>query len=212
MSTPSTGAPGNVPPKLLERPVQDGTVPDEPFTLLGEWLPSNDDPERPLCTLATVDEAGLPDARTVLLSAFHGDRVTVHTEASTRKMAQLRAHPFAAIVLRWPELARQAVLRGAVVDSGEQEAAEAFARRSRYLQLLASLNTPEMARRPRAEREEAFVAFDAAHAEPPQPDGWAGLALLPREFAFWEGSGMGPSRRVRYRRADAGWEREFLPG
>lgn len=212
MSAPTSGAPGDVPSALLDRPVQDGTAPADPFALLGDWLPSNDDPERPPCTLATVDEEGVPDARTVLLSALHGDRVTIHTEAASRKVRQLRAHPVGAIVVRWPELARQIVLRGTVVDSGEEEEAEAFARRSRYLQLLATLNTPEMALRSRAEREKAFAEFDAAHLRPPQPAGWMGFALVPSEITFWEGAGTGPSRRAQYQRVADAWQLAYLPG
>ncbi|MBP2437290.1 pyridoxamine 5'-phosphate oxidase family protein [Microbacterium amylolyticum] len=212
MSRETSGAPGNVPPKTLERPVQDGRVPHDPFPLLADWLPENEDPNRPVCTLATVDENGLPDARTLLLSGHYDDRVTFHTEASSRKAIQIRVNPVGAIVVRWEELARQVVLRGRVVPSSEAEAAAAFARRNRYLRLLASLNTDEMAARPRVEREAAFADVDRSQPNPPQPEGWAGYALIPSDVLFWEGSGAGPSRRARYRRDGSGWSLSFLAG
>ncbi|WP_051172749.1 pyridoxamine 5'-phosphate oxidase family protein [Microbacterium indicum] len=206
------GAKGNVPPEGLERRVQDGDLPADPWDLVRAWLPEDDDPDRPLCTLATVGLDGVPNARTVLLSAVHDGAVAIHTEASSRKAAELAAHPSAAIVVRWPELARQLVLRGPVAPTAAEEASAAFGRRSRYLQLLASLNEPEMAARPRAEREAAFAAFDAATPAPPEPDGWVGFALTASEILLWEGSERGPSRRARYARAGEGWELSFLPG
>ena len=36
-------------------------LPDDPIVLLERWLPRNDDPERPLMTLATIDAAGHAD-------------------------------------------------------------------------------------------------------------------------------------------------------
>ena len=94
-----SGAPGNVPPESLARPVQDGSWPADPFLLLREWAPENDDPDRPLATVATVDTEGMPDARTVLLTAVLDDGVTFHTDARSRKAEQLRARPVAAVVV-----------------------------------------------------------------------------------------------------------------
>ncbi|WP_156758817.1 pyridoxine/pyridoxamine 5'-phosphate oxidase [Microbacterium karelineae] len=203
---------GNVPPAELDRPVQDGRAPAEPAALLRAWMPADDDPDRPLATLATVDDDGVPDARTVLVSAIDDTSVAIHTDADSRKARQMRARPVAALVVRWPDTARQIVLRGPVRrDTADGERA-AFARRSRYLQLLASINSDDMAVRARAEREAALARFDAAHADPPMPPTWAGFRLLPDEIAFWEGAERGPSRRVRYTRDGAGWSREYVAG
>ncbi|NHI17901.1 pyridoxine/pyridoxamine 5'-phosphate oxidase [Microbacterium excoecariae] len=213
MSAPRTpGAAGNVPPEGLDRPVQDGRVPADPADLLAAWLPGDDDPERPLCTLATVDEEGVPDARTVLVSGRREAGITFHTEGSSRKAQQLAAHPVAALVVRWPELARQVVLRGRVERTDPADEALAFARRSRYLQLLAGINTDALAAEDRATRERVYARIDAETPDPPQPDSWTGYALVPHEVTFWEGSDAAPSRRARYTRAGDGWSASFLAG
>lgn len=206
------GAAGIVPPTEGERPVQDGSAPADPAALLLSWLPADDAPERPLATLATVDEDGVPDARTVLVSAVDGVSVAIHTDVGSRKAQQLRARPVAALVVRWPEDARQVVLRGSVRRDTAAGERAAFDRRSRYLQLLALLNTDQLANRPRVEREDAFARADLAHDEPAMPASWAGFWLLPDEIAFWEGAEGGPSRRVRYTRGDAGWTRTYVAG
>ena len=195
-----------------DRLVQDGCCPADPFTLLRLWAPADDDPGRPLATLATVDDDGLPDARTVVLTSVGDDAVTFHTDARSRKVDQLRALPRAALVVRWDEHARQVVLRGAAVEVSTEACRTAFARQSRYLQLLAWLNTSELAVLPRAERERRWAAFDAGHPVLDPPPSWAGFAVRPDDALFWEGSEDGPSRRVRYRRTQDGWTQEALPG
>ena len=206
------GAPGNVPPSDLSRPVQDGALPDDPFALLREWAPSNDDPVRPTATLATVDADGLPDARTVLLSAVGQEGVSFHTDARSRKAAQLAETPAAALVVRWEDAARQIVLRGVVDRSAARDVRDVYARRGRYLQVLAWVNTSDVAAMPRAERETLWAEFDAAHDELRAPDEWIGFVLRPNEALFWEGSAHAPSRRARYRRSAEGWVLDYLPG
>ena len=199
-----------------ERLVQDGRTPADPFALLRGWAP-DDDPDRPLATLGTVDEAGLPDARTVQLSSVGLESVTFHTDAGSRKADQLRRNPRAALVVRWDQQARQVVLRGTVSETAAEERRTAFARQSRYLQLLAWMNTWELALLSRPERERRWAAFDRSHPVLSPPSSWVGYALRPVDILFWEGSELGPSRRVRYRlsadrRSPDEWTREALPG
>ena len=99
----------------LDHPARD------PLGLLAQWLPANDDPERPAVTLATVDADGAPDARTVLLSEADRDGVYFHTDAASRKVAQLTAHPTVALVARWSEPLRQLVVRGVAERADETE-------------------------------------------------------------------------------------------
>jgi pyridoxamine 5'-phosphate oxidase len=195
-----------------ERPVLDGRAPADPFELLRDWAPADDDPDRPLVTLATVDDEGLPDARTVQLTSVGHGSVTFHTDSGSRKVGQLRAHPRAALVVRWDDQARQVVLRGPVSTTSASDRRIAFARQPRYLQLLAWLNTPELARLPRPERERRWAAFDEDHPVLDPPPTWIGYALRPVDLLFWEGSEEGPSRRLRYRLSSGTWTRQALPG
>ena len=75
-------------------------VPDEVWQVLQAWLPTNEDPDRPVMTLATVDRSGTPDARSVLLSELDRDGFFFHTDAGSRKVAQLGDIPDVALVIR----------------------------------------------------------------------------------------------------------------
>lgn len=189
-------------------------LPEDARALLAEWLPPNDERERPVVTLATLDADGAPDARSVLLSEYDDEGLYVHTDSRSRKTAQMLADPRVAIVARWPELLRQLVVRGVAEPAPVEENARAYARRSPYLRQLAWQNTDDFARLPSAERLARWSAFDAERPadslEP--PDTWVGFRVRPTSLTFWYGSLETASRRWEVRLGDVGWERHDLAG
>jgi pyridoxamine 5'-phosphate oxidase len=199
--------------QLFGEDVEDGDVvhPD-PIALLNLWLPDAAAELRPLAALATIGPDGLPDVRHVLVSDRDEDGVLFHTGTTTRKAAELAARPVAAMTVAWPEIGRQLSLRGDVEQLSPDDAAATFGRRSRYLQLLAWANTPEVALLPLAERRARWAAFDAAHPVLDAPAEWTGYRIRPREITFWRGDPDGPSNRHRYTRTPSGWEAAKLPG
>lgn len=189
-------------------------APGDPLGLLGSWLPDPREPVKPLMVLATIGLDGYPDARNVLLSGFDGARLHFHSESRSRKAAELAAVPRATAVLVWPEHARQAVVTGDVEAETAEEAAAVYPTRTRALQLLAWLNTDELAARPLTERRAAWAQFDAAHPEQPlaPPATWVGYAITPRRIAFWRGDPEGPSNRLVYTLAGGAWSLERKAG
>jgi pyridoxamine 5'-phosphate oxidase len=201
-------------PETAGWPDSASASPDE---LLAAWLPSNDDPVRPLMTLSTLTASGYPDARTVLLSEFDSRGLYFHTDSRSRKVADVTADPRVALTLVWP--GRQLVVQGDATRSPAEERGWAYEHRSRYLQLLAWLNTDEFAQLPAGERLEQWAAFAAAHPEGTltPPGTWDGFVVRPVRLTFWEGSVDTASRRTEFRRdavddADHGWVRTRLPG
>jgi pyridoxamine 5'-phosphate oxidase len=166
----------------------------------------------PLMALATVDEEGDPRVRHVLLSAYERGRLHFHTDARSEKAAQLAAHPRAGATIVWPDIPRQLSLSGGVEVESDPEAAEGFARRTRYLQLLAWVNDADLAQRPAAERRAAWEAYERAHATLEPPPTWIGYALVPTRITFWRGGPEGPSQRVVCHRQPTGWSVQRLPG
>ncbi|WP_369137205.1 pyridoxine/pyridoxamine 5'-phosphate oxidase [Modestobacter versicolor] len=187
----------------------DGTPPADPLVLARDWLPADDDPDRPRATLATVGTDGWPDARTVLLSAFDETGFAFHTSATSRKVAELAAVPRAALVVLWEGFSRQLVVRGDVVPDSAESLAAAWAARSDHLRRLAWCNTDELAALPRADRVQRWAAD---HPAPGQADGWAGYRLQPRELTFWAAGDGAASRRLQYTRDAGGWTWRFLAG
>jgi len=189
-------------------------MPEEAWDLLREWLPANDDPDRPVVTLATVDAAGEPDARTLLLSEFDREGLYVHTDSASRKVGQLTAHPAVAVVARWPEQLRQLVVRGRAEQASPEEMDRAYLRRSPYLQQLAWLNTPDVARLPEQDRRSRWAEFSAAHPQGTlrPPATWRGFLIRPTSLTFWTGDAEAASHRRELRLVAGRWISEDLPG
>lgn len=193
---------------------------DDPLDLLDRWLArtaavdgkGTDASNTPLMALATAGADGLPRVRHMLLSAYDRGRLHFHTDTRTAKVAELAANPQAAVTLVWPEIPRQLALSGDVVTETDAEQRAAYARRSRYLQLLAWLGDGELAARSQVERKRVWAEFDARHADLRPPPTWVGFVLVPRRISFWRGIPDAPSQRVVCERAGDGWSVERLPG
>lgn len=182
--------------------------------LLTQWLPPNSDPERPRIQLATVDGEGRPDVRTVLLSEWTADGFAFHTDAASRKVAQLAANPAAALDILWPGFARQLTVQGIAERTGADDDARAYSGRSAYLRQLAWQNTAEMATLAPLERERRWARFQAEHdlARIAPPDTWVGFLLRPTRLTFWQADPAAPSHRVEFQQAGDAWTRSDLPG
>ena len=199
------------------------TEPRNPWEVVEEWLPGNDEPERPQVNLATVSVTGEPDARTVLLSEYDSEGFYFHTDALSRKAAAIVACPAVALTFLWPGFTKQLVVQGRAEVASAQEITAAYLARSPYLQQLAWQNTFEFAQYPDDERRDRWAAFTAEHTDVSrqpgapqpvfsQPDTWIGFLVRPTRMTFWQSDSDAPSRRVEYRATSGGWTVAYLPG
>lgn len=188
------------------------TFPADPWVLLDEWLPANDDPVRPVMTLATAAD-GIPDARTLLLSEYDRDGFHFHTDSRSRKVRQLSVNNQVALMLHFPERQRQLTVQGVAEPAPADELARVFRARSAYLQQLAWQNTVEFAGLPLADRLSAWSRFKDDHADGfGQPPTWIGYIVRPSRLTFWFGNPDTASRRTEYVRTPEGWAVSLLAG
>lgn len=192
----------------------DRTIPTDPHEWARSWLPVNDDPIRPLITLATVGLDGVPNARTVLLSSISPTGFRMHTDVRSAKAVELAADPRVCLVLAFPERAQQVVVQGTAVVESQAESLAAWGRRSVYLRQLAWLNDADHAQLPVEERRGQWAAAVAAQPEGPvdPPVTWVGYEVVPHRYVFWEGGTDLASRRTEFRRNEDGWAVDYLPG
>ncbi|WP_375387023.1 pyridoxamine 5'-phosphate oxidase family protein [uncultured Amnibacterium sp.] len=220
MSGPEPGRIRSVagPKRTLPREAPARPLPPDALALLTAWLPQDDDPDRPVMQLATVDADGAPDVRTVLLSAWSEAGFVFHTDARSRKVQQLTADVRVALVVLHPSGSRQLVARGRAVPAPAEADALAFERRTESQRRLAWLNTLEMAQLPPEQRAAEWAAFAEAHgSDVPPPETWSGRLVQPDRLTFWQADPAGPSHRVEYRlgssaEAAGGWSMHHLAG
>jgi pyridoxamine 5'-phosphate oxidase len=194
----------------------------DPLDLLDRWLahvdPTGAAPSpggegtTPLMALATIGADGFPRVRHVLLSSYDRGRLHFHTDTGSCKAAELAIGPGAAVTLVWPDASRQLSVIGTVAVETDAELRTAYARRSRYLQLLAWLNGVELAQLDEPERQRIWAEFEREHPTLEPPPTWIGYALLAERIAFWRGGGDGPSQRISCQRTGTSWSVARLPG
>jgi pyridoxamine 5'-phosphate oxidase len=148
-------------------------------------------------TLATVDRAGAPSARTVLLKHADAEGFVFFTNHRSRKGTELATHPAAAIVLAWLPLHRQVCVRGRVLPISAESTAEYFGTRPWGSRIGAWASRQSQPVGSRAEMEQRWSEFSARwpdHGRPddvPVPPHWGGYVVRPVEVEFWQGR---PSR------------------
>ena len=163
-------------------------------------------------TLATVDAAGAPDARMVLLKGFDADGFRFFSNYESAKGAQLAGEPRGALVIYWRELDRQVRVRGEVERLGDEQSDAYFATRARDSRLGAWASPQSRPIESRDELDRHFSDAEARFAddEVPRPEHWGGYLLRPHTVEFWQGPVGRLHDRFRYTRADEAWQIERL--
>lgn len=151
--------------------------------------------------VATADEAGRPDLRTVLARGFDAGGVVFYTNYSSAKGRQLAANPVAAALFSWLPLERQIRLRGPVTKVAAAETARYFGSRPRGAQLAAwaSPQSEPIADRAELDRRLAEVTERFGDGEIAPPPHWGGYRITVTAAEFWQGREYRLHDRLRYR-------------
>ena len=162
--------------------------------------------------LATVDKAGRPSARNVLLKGVDARGFVFFTNYDSRKGLELAENPNAALTFYWPDLERQICVAGAIEKISRAESENYFKSRPPGSQLAAWASNQRDVVADRAVLDAKWNEAAAKYpGEVPLPPNWGGYVLKPGRIEFWQGR---PSRlhdRFCYtRQPDNSWKLERL--
>ncbi|MDR5651894.1 pyridoxamine 5'-phosphate oxidase [Ruixingdingia sedimenti] len=189
---------------------------DDPFALARAWLAEAEgtEPNDPnAIALATVDAAGLPNVRMVLLKEIEDDGFVFYTNYDSQKGQEIAATGKAAFVLHWKSLRRQIRVRGTTSREEGPQADAYFASRNLKSRIgaWASRQSQPLTSREALMAEAAKVALSRG-PNPPRPPFWGGIRIAPVEIEFWADGAFRLHDRFRWRRAGPGspWTVERL--
>ena len=187
----------------------------EPIGLFVEWLgdaKATEPNDANAMALSTVDDAGAPDSRMVLLKDVDARGFTFYSNRESAKGLDLDARPRAALLFHWKSLRRQVRVRGAVEPVTAAEADAYFASRARESRIGAWASDQSRPLDSRAELE-AAIARESARFEGvdvPRPDRWTGWRLVPDSVEFWRDRPFRLHDRLRFDRNGDAWTRTRL--
>ena len=127
-------------------------------------------------TLATVNAAGRPSSRVVLLKGIEDGGFTFFTHYHSRKGDDIAANPNVSFVMFWGPFDRQLIVNGRAEKLDTQQSRDYFASRPRDSQLSAAISPQSRpATREQLEADMASLAQQYPEGEPiPMPETWGG--------------------------------------
>jgi pyridoxamine 5'-phosphate oxidase len=192
------------------------SAPSDPDELFTTWLADAiraGVPEPHALTLSTVDPAGRPSARVLILKDLAGGVWHFASSALSRKGKELANTPWAALAFYWPALGRQVRVRGAVSAANGEDSAQDFLARSPSARANALLGRQSDRLADRAELDNALA--ESVKRVESAPDtvapAWTLYHLTADEVEFWQGDTTRKHVRVQYvREGGSHWTRELL--
>ena len=162
-------------------------------------------------TLATVDAAGAPSARIVLLKGIEDGGFVFYTSYASRKARELATRGAACLVFLWSELERQVRIEGRVEKVAAAESDRYYASRPLGARLSAWASTQSEPVPSRAFLEDRLQEMNARFGDsPPRPPQWGGYRVLPQSIEFWQGRADRLHDRLLYAKTAAGWALQRL--
>lgn len=191
------------------------TEPTDPLALVRETLARrchSEPTDATAMTLATVDSAGQPSARVVLLKGIDERGFVFFTNYTSRKAKDLAENPRAALCIHWAQAAEQVRVEGRVERVSDAESDAYFATRPRGSQIGAWASKQSAPLASRAELLSRVREIEARfEGQPvPRPEFWGGYRLVPERVELWYGQESRLHDRIVYVRQGDGWRVERL--
>jgi pyridoxamine 5'-phosphate oxidase len=188
-----------------EIPLDLANLDPDPYRQFAHWLveagahPAITEPNG--MVIATIDAAGKPSTRSVLLKGADERGFSFFTNYESKKAHDLAANPNASLTFPWYPLFRQVNVNGSVHKLPRDESVAYFKTRpwGSRIGAWASLQSSPLDERTTLEQRWAkFAKLYPEGTDVPTPENWGGYLLTPSTIEFWQGRHSRLHDRLRY--------------
>ena len=163
----------------------------EPLVKVNKWLQEAVKLEVPLphaMNLSTVDDAGQPSSRMVLLKSISDKGIIFYTDYQSHKGQMLSKNSKAALNFWWAKTDKQIRIEGVCIKTSDQESDEYFQSRPRGSQISASvsLQSKEIRDYENLVKEAKDLGKRSSGSNLKRPSRWGGYKLIPNRIEFWK--------------------------
>ena len=187
----------------------------DPFHIFEQWFEDArtaeiNDPDA--MALASVDDAGHPSVRMVLLKEWSEDGFVFYTNYESRKSGELLATGKSAFVMHWKSLRRQVRVVGSVEQVPAAQSDAYYHSRPYGSRIGAWASIQSRPLETRQKLADRVAELELTHPEnPPRPPFWGGFIIRPDEIEFWADGEFRLHDRFRFTTDSAGhWHAKRL--
>ncbi|MEQ1789025.1 MAG: pyridoxamine 5'-phosphate oxidase [Rickettsiales bacterium] len=187
-----------------------------PIDKFSEWLEKAKNTtaivEPTAMSLATADANGSPSVRIVLLKNFNENGFVFYTNLESRKSAELKQNPKAALCFYWMSLERQIRIEGKIEKVSDEEADAYFATRGRDSQIGAWSSKQSQVLPQKVDLLQNISDNIARFENNPvlRPPFWSGWRLVPNRIEFWQQGDFRLHERELFTISGKNWETASL--
>ena len=164
-------------------------------------------------SLATVNNAGQPNVRMVLLKGLSHKGFVFYTNLNSSKSNELKENPKAAMCFHWKSFNRQIRILGSVTQVDAREADLYFNSRSYESKISAWASDQSKPMKQRSELLKKIEDLNEKYKDEknvPRPPHWSGWCLKPSSIEFWLHKDNRIHERLRYNKIANDWKKEIL--
>ena len=184
-----------------------------PFLQFEKWLSeaiTSKIMEPHAMTLSTVDKAGKPSSRIMLLREFGESGFGFYTNYTSKKGEDMFENPNVCLNFFWPEMQRQIRIEGKVTKQSEAVSEAYFKSRPLESKVGAWTSNQSKIIASRKVLDDTFAELMKKYSDEnvPKPNHWGGFVLLPEYFEFWQGGAHRLHDRITYLLHGGNWNKQ----
>ncbi len=191
-------------------------VGDNPISFFEKWFKQAEEAlitEVNAMTLATVDDAGIPHARIVLLKGLNEKGFVFYSSYNSNKGKQIEKHNKVSLLFFWKELERQVRVEGKIEKLSAEESDAYFYSRPKGSQIsaVASPQSQIIENREYLEKKVKSLEENFVDKKIIRPDHWGGYLIKPYFVEFWQGRSNRLHDRIAFeKKVDKNWKKYRL--